>query len=133
MRYLKKFANQSKYVEYIDADDIWLPRVSLIYNKGDAHTVSDKFNNNGPSRVEYSRLGTEFIVVANGGIMYFTDKTYGNVKYTAAIDDDTIVIKTTDLTTGELTDDAYIDEDNNQIVVNYPTGTAQTYSLSSFV
>ena len=65
--------------------------------------------------------------------MYFTDKTYGNVKYTAAIDDDTIVIKTTNLTTGELTDDAYIDEDNNQIVVNYPTGTAQTYSLSSFV
>lgn len=129
MRYLKKFANQTAYSAYIEADDIWLPRVSLICNKGDTYTVSDKYNDNGPSRVDYSRLGTEFIQVANGGTMYFTDKVYGNVEYTAAIEDDTIVIRTYDRFNDVLTNDAYIDEDNNQIVVNYPTGTAKTFSL----
>lgn len=119
-KYLRLFKNQTEYATYLANDDIWLPRVSLIYNKGDAHTTTNKFNDNGPSRLEYSRLGTEFIQVANGGTMYFTDQVYEGVAYTAAIDGETIVIKTTNQETGELTDDAYIDEENSQIVVNYP-------------
>ncbi len=123
-KYLRLFKNQTEYAAYIAADDIWLPRVSLILNKGDSHTSNDKYSDNGPSRIEYSRLGTEFIQVANGGIMYFTDQVYEGVSYTAAIDGETIVIKTTNLETGELTNDAYIDEENSQIVVNYPPSAA---------
>lgn len=130
MRYLKKFANQTAYAEYLAGDDIWLPRVSLIVNLGAEYLVDDKYNDNGPSRVEYSRIGTEFIQVANGGIMYFTDQVYGNVSYTASVDGEAIVIKTTDLTSGSLTDDAYIDDELGQIVVNYPDSETQTYSLS---
>lgn len=131
MKYLRLFKNQTEYQSYLSADDIWLPRVSLIFNKGDAHTTNDKYNNNGPSRIEYSRLGTEFIQVANDGIMYFTDQVYEGVKYTAQVDGETIVIKTTNLETGELTDDAYIDEDNSQIVVNYPPSakTPKTFAI----
>lgn len=131
MKYLRLFKNQSDYQSYLSADDIWLPRVSLIYNKGDAHTSNDKYNDNGPSRIEYSRLGTEFIQVANDGIMYFSDQVYEGVKYTAQVDGETIVIKTTNLETGELTDDAYIDEENSQIVVNYPPSakTPRTFAI----
>ncbi len=130
MKYLKKFANQTAYANYLQADDIWLPRVSWILNKGSSHTTDNKFNDNGPSRVDYSRLGTEFIQVANGGIMYFTDQVYDGVSYTAAVDGDTIVIKTTNLETGELTNDAYIDDENSQIVVNYPpNSTARTFAI----
>ncbi len=67
-KYLRLFKNQTEYAAYIAADDIWLPRVSLILNKGDSHTSNDKYSDNGPSRIEYSRLGTGFIRVANGGI-----------------------------------------------------------------
>ena len=131
-KYLRLFKNQSEYAQYLADDDIWLPRVSLIYNKGDAHTSSDKYNDNGPSRLEYSRLGTEFVQVANGGIMYFTDQVYDNVSYTAEVDGETIVIKTRNLTTNELTNDAYIDEENSQIVINYPPGQTtqqQTFAI----
>ncbi len=131
MKYLKKFLNQTAYNNYLSSDDIWLPRVSWVLNKGDTHTSQDKHNDNGPSWVDYSRLGTEFIQVANGGIMYFTDQVYDGVSYTAAVDGDTIVIKTTDLETGELTNDAYIDDENSQIVVNYPpnSATAKTFAI----
>lgn len=130
MRYLKKFTNQTAYAKYLSDDDIWLPRVSLIYNKGDAHTTENKYDDEGPSRVEYSRLGTEFIQVANGGIMYFTDQIYEGVSYTAAVDGEAIVIKTIDLATNKLTNDAYIDEENSQIVVNYPPSSkAKAYAI----
>lgn len=132
MKYLKKFKNQTAYQQYISADDIWLPRVSWILNKGDTTpTTQNKYSDNGPSRVEYSRLGTEFIQVANGGIMYFTDQVYDGVSYTAAVDGETIVIRTTNLESGELTGDAYIDEENSQIVVNYPpnSNTAKTFAI----
>ena len=128
MKYLIKCNNQTAYQAYIDENNIWLPRVSYIENKGANATSEDKYNDNGPSRIEFSRLGTEFIQVANGGTMYFTDTVIDNVKYTAEVEADTLVIKTIDLTTGQYTNNAYIDDENNAIVVNYPTGTV-SYSL----
>lgn len=135
MRKLKRFKNQTAYTQYLSGDDIWLPRVSLILNKGADHTNNNKYSDNGPSRVEYSRLGTEFIQVANGGCMYFFDKIYTDastghdISYTAAVDGDAIVIRTTDLETNQLTNHAYIDDENSQIVVNYPTGAVSTFSI----
>lgn len=128
-KYLRLFRNQTEYAQYIADDDIWLPRVSLIFNKGDAHTSNDKYNDNGPSRLEYSRIGSEFIQVANGGIMYFTDQIYDGVSYTAEVEGDTISIKTKNLATDALTNDAYIDEENSQIVINYPPGQTQTFAI----
>lgn len=134
MKYLKSFINQTKYQEYISADDIWLPRVSFIKNGGPSVTTGNKYSDTGPSRVEYSRIGTEFIQVANDGVMYFTDQIYKNesgqdVKYSAEISGDAIVIRTENLVTNELTNDAYIDETNEQIVINYPTGQTATFAL----
>lgn len=128
-KYLRLFKNQTEYAQYIADDDIWLPRVSLVLNKGDAHTSNDKYNDNGPSRLEYSRIGSEFIQVANGGIMYFTDQIYDGVSYTAEVEGDTISIKTKNLATDALTNDAYIDEENSQIVINYPPGQTQTFAI----
>lgn len=128
MKYLIKCKDQTAYEAYMAGNDIWLPRVSYIVNKGASATSDDKYSNNGPSRIDFSRLGTEFIQVANGGIMYFTDQVIDNVKYTAEVESDTLVIKTVDLTTGQYTNNAYIDDENNAIVVNYPTGTV-SYSL----
>lgn len=134
MKYLKSFLNQTAYQNYITADDIWLPRVSFIKNGGPEVTTGNKYSDTGPSRVEYSRIGTEFVQVANDGIMYFTDQIYTNaagqdVKYSASIDGDAIVIRTENLVTNELTNDAYIDEQNEQIVINYPTGQTATFAL----
>lgn len=132
MKYLKIFENQSAYSSYITGDDIWLPRVSHIINGGEDPDNENEYSDTGPSRVEYSRIGAEFIQVANDGVMYMTDQVYEiggePIAYTAAINGETIVIKTKNLTTNELTNDAYIDEENESIVINYPSGQ-MTYSL----
>lgn len=134
MKHLKRFANQTEYSEYISSDDIWLPRVSYIINGGTSAVDTDRYSDTGPSRVEYSRIGTEFVQVANDGIMYFTDQEYklanGDVvSFTAEVDGECINIRTKNLMTGELTNDAYIDEENEAIVINYPTGRTATFAL----
>ncbi len=128
MKYLKKFDNQTGYQAYLDEEDIWLPRVSFIVNGGETPESDDKYNDAGPSYVDFSRIGTEFVQVANGGTMYFTDQVIDGVQYSASTEGDALVIKTIDLSTGQYTNDAYVDEDNSQIVINYPTGTV-SYSL----
>ena len=130
MRYLRKFKTTTEYHEYLSGSDVWLPRVSYIVNGGDhVNNGKTKDDDDGPSWIDFSRLGTEFIQVANEGTMYFTDQVYGNIKYTAFVEADALCIQTIDLTTGQFTNDAYVDDANSQIVVNYPTGVTKTYSI----
>lgn len=127
MRYLRKFENQTAYNQYLQGDDVWLPRVSLIVNYGDHPEVPDIHDDKGPSWVDFSRIGTEFIQIANG-TMYFTDQIYNGISYKAFIEGDSLCIQTRNTYTNELTNDAYIDTENGQIVVNYPTGI-MSYSI----
>ncbi len=128
MKYLKKYDNHTAYQAYLDEEDIWLPRVSFIVNGGESPESDDKYNDAGPSYVDFSRIGTEFVQIANGGTMYFTDQVIDGVQYSATTEGDALVIKTIDLSTGQYTNDAYVDEDNSQIVINYPTG-AVSYAI----
>lgn len=110
MKHLRVFQTQSEYQAYLDSGDIWLPRVSLIKNGGDEHTSDDIHDDNGPSYVDYSPLGTKFVEIANGGTMFFTDQVVDGVTYHAEIADDQLVITSTKTVDGSLvyTDDVSI-------------------------
>lgn len=129
MKNLKKFNNTTEYNEYLNSDNVVLPRVSKVENKAGQHTTNELLNDNGPSFIEYSKVGDEFIQVANDGTMYFTDMVIDNVSYKAEIQGDTIVITTTDITTGERTNNAYIDDATGSIIVTYPNGNRQIYQI----
>lgn len=112
MKHLRLFKTQSEYQAYLDAGDIWLPRVTLIKNAGDDHTSDNIYDDNGPSYVDFSRLGTKFIEIANGGTMYFTDQVVDDVTYHAEIADDQLVITSTKMVDGSIvytTDASIID------------------------
>lgn len=112
MKHLRLFKTQSEYQAYLDAGDVWLPRVTLIKNGGDDHTSDNIHDDNGPSYVDFSRIGTKFIEIANGGTMYFTDQVVGDVTYHAEILDDQLVITSTKTVDGSVvytTDASIID------------------------
>ena len=68
-KHLRKFDNYSAYQAYLNSGDIALPRVSYIVNGGwDAPGL--KTDDNGPSWVDYSRLGVLFAEIANEGTLY---------------------------------------------------------------
>lgn len=98
MKYLKKFAKASDYSTYLNGDDVWLPRVTYVVNASDNHTTDDKWSDQGPSWVDFSRIGDEFAQVANGGTMYFTDTVKNGVRYTAAYDasTETLILESRD-------------------------------------
>lgn len=129
MRYLRKFEKASDYKQYLEGDDIWLPRVSLIVNAGaEARVGADKWEDDGPTWVDFSRLGTEFIQVANQ-TMYFNDQIIDGIEYKAFLNGDSLCIQSKDISTGQFTDHAKIDVDAGEIVVNYPDGTTAAYKL----
>lgn len=127
MKYLKKFDTNSAYQEYKDGE-VWLPRISFIVNGGESPTSTDKYDDEGPSYVDFARIGDKFVEVANGGTMYFTNQVIDGVSYTADVIGDQLVIKSIDLSTGQPTDDVYVDEENGQIVINCPDGS-ESYSI----
>lgn len=127
MKYLMKFDTHSDYQDYKDGE-VWLPRVSFIINGGEAPTSEDKYSDDGPSYVDFARIGTKFVEVANGGTMYFTNQVIDGVQYSADVVGDSLEIKSIDLSTGQFTDDVYVDEENGQIVINCPDGS-ESYSL----
>ena len=118
MKHLRLFKTQSEYQAYLDGGDIWLPRVTFIKNGGDSHTSDDIYNDNGPSYVDFTRLGAKFIEIANGGIMYFTDQVVDDVTYHAEIVDDKLVITSTKMVDGSVvyTDDVSVINDQINIV-----------------
>lgn len=117
MKYLKLFKNETEYQEYLNGDDIWLPRVSYIINASDNHTVDDVHNDNGPSYVDFSKIGSEFVQVANGGTMYFTDQVINGVRYTATVDDSVLVISSVNVATNSSTTDVSVY--NDEIMIKY--------------
>lgn len=108
MRYLKKFENVEEYARYLNGDDIWLPRVSLIVNSDkwphENPPSSDKYQNNGPKWVDFSIVGLRFAEYASE-TLFFRNQTYGNIEYTAEIVNDAIVLQSKNVATGQLTDD----------------------------
>ena len=89
-KHLRKFANYTAYKAYLDSGDIALPRVSYIVNSGNWDAPGEKTSDNGPSWVDYSRLGVLFAEIANGGTLYFTDC----VDASAYVEGDTLYIMT---------------------------------------
>lgn len=77
MFHLRKFNTYRDYKAYLQAGDIYLPRVSLIVNAGDHATSVDRTNSQyGPTWIDYSRVGSKFVEIANGDYMFFTNQ-YG--------------------------------------------------------
>ena len=102
MWYIKKFKNNDEYAEYLNSEDVWVPRVSYIlndhievfqptdtfdpYNGNDASMGEDDWSTledtihhlpkGGDHKrwVDYTKFGVHFIEIVNG-IMYFNDKT----------------------------------------------------------
>ena len=107
-KHLRKFANYSAYKAYLDSGDIALPRVSYIVNSGEWEKVGDKTSDDGPSWVDYSRLGVLFAEIANGGTLYFTDC----VDASAYVEGDTLYIMTKNPS------DARFDEATGTIYIN---------------
>lgn len=118
MKHLRLFKTHSEYQAYLDAGDIWLPRVTLIINGSVGHTSDDIHDDNGPSYVDFSRLGTKFIEIANGGTMYFTDQVIDGVTYHAEVADNQLVITSTKMVDGSIvyTTDASVIDDQINIV-----------------
>lgn len=102
MKHLRLFKTHSEYQAYLAGGDVWLPRVTLIKNGGDSHTSDDIHDDNGPSYVDFSRLGTKFIEIANGGTMYFRDQVVNGVTYHAEIADNQLVITSTKTVDGSV-------------------------------
>ena len=69
-KHLRKFVNYAAYQEYLNSGDIALPRVSYIVNSGNWDAQGLKTDDNGPSWVDYSRLGVLFAEIANEGTLY---------------------------------------------------------------
>lgn len=107
-KHLRKFANYTAYKAYLDSGDVALPRVSYIVNSGDWNKVGSKLSDDGPSWVDYSRLGMLFAEIANGGTLYFTDCPGA----TARVEGDTLYITTTN------PNDAYVDEETGTLYIN---------------
>ena len=105
MRYLRKFKNATEYAAYLNGDSIALPRVSLIINAGEEHTVDDRYNDNGPSWVDFSIIGTNFVEIYNDDTMAFTNQVYDNIAYSASIQGDQIVLSSYNIDTKQPTSD----------------------------
>ena len=89
-KHLRKFANYTAYKAYLDSGDIALPRVSYIVNSGNWDAQGLKTDDNGPSWVDYSRLGVLFAEIANEGTLYLNDC----VDASAYVEGDTLYIMT---------------------------------------
>ena len=70
----KKFNTYSEYKAYLNAGDIYLPRVTLIVN-GDNSPAPGKgiYDDDGKKWLDFSRVGGKFIEIANDGEMFITD------------------------------------------------------------
>ena len=68
-KHLRKFANYSAYQAYLNSGDIALPRVSYIVNSGNWDAEGLKTDDNGPSWVDYSRIGVLFAEITNEGTL----------------------------------------------------------------
>lgn len=107
-KHLRKFANYSAYQAYLNSGDIALPRVSYIVNSGNWDAPGEKTSDNGPSWVDYSRLGVLFAEIANDGTLYLNDC----VDAYAYVEGDTLYIITKNPS------DAYFYEETSTIHIN---------------
>ena len=76
-------------------------------NSGNWDAPGEKTSDNGPSWVDYSRLGVLFAEIANGGTLYFTDC----VDASAYVEGDTLYIITKNPS------DAYVDEETGTLYI----------------
>jgi len=112
-KHLKEFDNYSEYYEFLQDTDLqWIPRVSLIINKGEEHTSPSKYNDNGPSWIDYSRIGDKFAQIANNGTLFLTDQP-DKGQY-ASIDGSVLIITTNDKS------QAYIDSSLLTLLTDEP-------------
>lgn len=123
MKHLKKFDHYSEYKAYLEAGDIYLPRVTLIVN-GDDNPVTGHgiYWDDGQKWLDFSRIGGKFIEIANEGRMYITDQPDQGLRAEISNDGTIVLI---DETTGDQSTLSV--EEDGTIKVTWDTSKDRVY------
>ena len=84
--YIRTFKNESEYQNYLQSDDIWIPRVAFIPSET---TEPSELTEDTPGRVDFYRMGSKFMEIANAGTLFIFDQPTGE---TATIDGSCLII-----------------------------------------
>lgn len=85
--YIRTFKNESEYQNYLQSDDIWIPRVAFIPSET---TEPSELTEDTPGRVDFYRMGSKFMEIANNGTLFIFDQP--ETGETASIDSSCLVI-----------------------------------------
>lgn len=84
--YIRTFKNEAEYQDYLNSEDIWIPRVAFIPSET---TEPSELTEDTPGRVDFYRMGSKFMEIANNGTLFIFDQPGGE---TATIDGSVLVI-----------------------------------------
>lgn len=85
--YIRTFKNEAEYQNYLESDDIWIPRVAFIPSET---TEPSELNEDTPGRVDFYRMGSKFMEIANNGTLFIFDQP--ETGETATIDGSVLMI-----------------------------------------